>query len=136
MSMWTHITSCLSVDTCITNESNKNVIASVTDYLAKAPKITGSESNAEVFVNIKQGHNHWEKIDCEFCEHKKDDFKCGLPQGERCKVLEYQSCVVITVQGDLRDRDKQTTSQEFKDFFKYIEKEYIVRDFSINIEEG
>ena len=55
MSRWTHITSCMSVDTCI--ENKKRVKKSIIDYINKAPKITGSENDAEVYVTLQRGYN-------------------------------------------------------------------------------
>ena len=55
MSRWTHITSCMSVDTCI--ENKKRIKKSIIDYINNAPKITGSESDAEVYVTLQRGYN-------------------------------------------------------------------------------
>ena len=116
MSRWTHITSCMSVDTCI--ENKKRIKKSIIDYINNAPKITGSESDAEVYVTLQRGYNisSWK-------QDKKGDF------------IQYQSCIIISIQGDLRDKDGETTKEEFIDFLNYIKKEYIVRDYSINIED-
>ena len=116
MSRWTHITSCMSVDTCI--ENKKRVKKSIIDYIAKAPKITGSENDAEVYVTLQRGYNisSWE-------QDRKGEF------------IKYQSCIIISIQGDLRDKDGETTKEEFIDFLNYIKAKYIVRDYSINIED-
>lgn len=116
MSRWTHITSCMSVDTCI--ENKKRIKKSIIDYINNAPKITGSESDAEVYVTLQRGYNisSW-----------KQDTKGNF--------IQYQSCIIISIQGDLRDKDGETTKEEFIDFLNYIKKEYIVRDYSINIED-
>lgn len=118
MSRWTHITSCMSVDTCIGN--TKRVKKSIIDYINKAPKITGSEKDAEVYVTLQRGYNisSWKR--------KRD---------EEYAPIHFQSCIIITIQGDLRDKDGETTKEEFIDFLNYIKKEYIVRDYSINIED-
>lgn len=113
MSRWTHITSCMSVDTC---ELNKNRIKkSIIDYINNAPSITGSEGDAEVYITLQRGHNvsTWSR--------DKD-----------CSVY-YQTCIVISIQGDLRDKDGESTKEEFINFLDYIGKKYIVRDYSINI---
>lgn len=138
MSYWTHITSCMSVDTFI---HSNNILTEVRDYIAHAPVITGSEQDAEVFVNLKAGHNFWTSRDCDGCKYKQvlesldgDTDACRTTKGHECRPGEYQSCVVITVQGDLRDRMKSQTQKEFDAFKKYIEKEYMIRDYSLNIE--
>lgn len=116
MSRWTHITSCMSVDTCI--ENRKRVKKSIINYINKAPKITGSEHDAEVYVTLQRGYNisSWK-------QDKKGDF------------IKYQSCIVVSIQGDLCDKDGISTKEEFINFLNYIRKEYIIRDYSINIED-
>lgn len=116
MSRWTHITSCMSVDTCI--ENKKRIKKSIIDYINNAPKITGSESDAEVYVTLQRGYNisSWK-------QDKTDNF------------IQYQSCIIISIQGDLRDKDGETTKEEFINFLNYIKAKYIVRDYSINIED-
>ena len=116
MSRWTHITSCMSVDTCI--ENKKRIKKSIIDYINNAPKITGSERDAEVYVTLQRGYNisSWK-------QDKKDNF------------IQYQSCIIISIQGDLRDKDGETTKEEFINFLNYIKAKYIVRDYSINIED-
>lgn len=116
MSRWTHITSCMSVDTCV--ENRKRIKKSIIDYIDKAPKITGSEGNAEIYIALQRGYNisSWKK-------NKDNDF------------IHYQSCIIISIQGDLRDKDGETTKEEFINFLNYIKQKYIVRDYSINIED-
>lgn len=140
MSYWTHITACLSVDTCI---AEPDMLETVTKYITKAPKITGSEGDASVFINLQEGHNMWTSYDCDHCKYKdtqrevivdgKSFLECDAPSDDNCSA-EYQTCIVISIQGDLRDRMKDQTEKEFKEFLKFIKKEYIIRDYSINIE--
>lgn len=113
MSRWTHITSCMSVETCTRNK--KRVKKSIIDYINKAPKITGSEADADVYVNLQNGHN--------------------LSSWSKGRHQEYQTCIVISIQGDLRDKDGETTRDEFVEFLNYIQNKYIIRDYSLNIED-
>lgn len=113
MSQWTHITACMSVDTC--TENKKRIKKSIIEYIDKAPKITGSEADADVYINLQRGYN--------------------VSSWSRGKTQEYQTCIVISIQGDLRDKDGETTKDEFVEFLNYIEREYIIRDYSINIED-
>lgn len=140
MSQWTHITSCMSVDTCI-EEPNNVLLDLVHEFLSCAPKITGSERDADVFVNIQSGHNAWTSADCDHCVYGKTivhlnegGFQCDAKEGYECPEGEYQTCIVISIQGDLRDRIKQETQKEFDAFKRYIENQYIIRDYSLNIE--
>lgn len=139
MSSWTHITSCLSVETGLTQP--KSVLKKIImKELKEAPKITGSEKCADVFVNVKSGSNFWTSSDCNRCPFgetaewsKEKGYECDAPEDYKCPSGEYQSCVVISVQGDLRDRSPDQTQKEFDEFLTYLKKRYYIRDYSINI---
>ena len=143
MSMWTHITACISVETGIV--AKKPVLKrQVKEYLTKAPKITGSEGPADVFVNIQSGYSFYTSRDCEHCKYKDsiielkdengDDYMtCSKAEKRDCSA-EYQTRIVISVQGDLRDRAKEETEKEFEEFKKYVEKLGYIRDYAVNIE--
>lgn len=113
MSMWTHIVAVLDVDT---NRCTDDIVTYVEEKLKDAPKITGSEKDAYVYVNRLPGHN------ASFYDGKNDK--------------KYQTRVVITVIGDLRDRMKVQTEKEwdaFKSFIGYdMDGEWIDRDDSLN----
>ena len=140
MSNWTHITACLSVETDI---EDKNILSIVKDYIDKAPKITGSEGDAAVFINQTDRHNIWYSADCKNCEygntiihHSKEEgggYSCDADIDYKCPNGTYNTCVVISIQGDLRDREENETREEFEKFKEYIEKEYEIRDFAVNI---
>lgn len=100
MSRWTHIVAAIDVDTFIESDTIQQDVEAL---LNSAPKITGSESDAEVFVNVPSGYN----------------VSCTYSNGT---YHEFQTRVVITVIGDLRDRDRAQTKQEWLDFKKYIYK--------------
>ena len=142
MSNWTHITACLSVETGII-ETRKKLEKIVRDYLKKAPKITGSEKDADFYINVQNGHNVWMGQDCEHCKYRetlrpviidgKEIEECDAPEDHDCSA-DYQTCVVISIQGDLRDRTKEETQKEFNEFIKYITTKCYIRDYSVNIE--
>lgn len=126
MSFWTHIVAAIDVDTYKTSNTIKE---DVEKMLEGAPKITGSEGPADVFVNVLSGYNHWTSCNCDCCEYgktvrylDKGGFECDADKEYKCPSGEYQTRVVITVIGDLRDRMKDTTKEEWKAFKKYIEK--------------
>lgn len=140
MSHWVHITSCMSVDTCMQYDDD-NLLKVVKEIMKRAPKITGSEEDASVYINIQNGYTCSTNMDCEHCEYgntrkslEKGSFQCNTPDGYRCPDREYQTCVVISIQGDLRDRLPSQTQKEFSEFYKFIEDRFIVRDYSLNIE--
>lgn len=143
MSMWTHITACMSVETGIVAKKPA-LKKQVKEYLDKAPKITGSEGPADVFVNIQGGYSFYTSCDCDRCKYKDniielkdengDDYMtCSAPDKHDCSA-EYQTRVVISVQGDLRDRVKEETEKDFEEFKKYVEKLGYIRDYAVNIE--
>ncbi len=139
MSYWTHIVAIIDVDTII---QDKNIKEIVEEMLIKAPRITGSEGNADVFVNLKNGHNIWTNCDCKSCEfkdtiihHKEGGFSCESPENYKCLEGEYQTRIVISVIGDLRDREKETTKEEYEAFLKFLKKDcdFDIRNKTVNI---
>ena len=97
MSKWTHIVASIDVDTFIESHTIKEDIEKM---LEKAPKITGSEGPADVFINVRSGSNISTMIDD--------------------KEEHFQTLIVITVVGDLRDRTKDQTEKEWKAFKDFI----------------
>ncbi len=97
MSMWTHIVASIDVDTF---KESHTIKEDVEKMLENAPKITGSEGPADVFVNVLSGYT---------IRTYKDD-----------KTDEFQTRVVITVIGDLRDRTIDQTEKEWNEFKDFI----------------
>lgn len=120
MSCWTHIVAVMHVETYA---ERVNIEQYVRDLLKEAPEITGSEGPASVFVNAVDGHNIWTSRACDICPWKDSDDgdgNCAAPDDFDCPSGAFQSRVVITVCGDLRDRMKAETHKEWKAFQKYI----------------
>jgi hypothetical protein len=124
MSNWTYIVSTIDIDT---NIEDINIKERVLEILKDAPKITGSERNADVFVNILSGHNVSIGCDCEHCKNKESiinyengSFSCEREDNFICPEAEYQTRVIITIAGSLRDRVKEETKEEYKKFIKFI----------------
>lgn len=124
MSMWVHIIAAIHVETYV---EEKDLETYIKEKLKNAPKITGSESNADIFINKKSGFNTWTNCDCEHCEYKKtikncgkNKFTCESPDDFQCPEGKYQTRAVITVLGDLRDRILEETTKEYEEFILYI----------------
>lgn len=142
MSHWTHIVAAIDVDTYIESSTIKTEVEKM---LKNAPRITGSERDAEVFVNVLSGYNHYTNADCTACKYgvtvcylKKGGYTCEAPDGYVCPEGKYQTRVVITVIGDLRDRMREQTTEEWKAFKRYVgesinENGFYVRNCSCNI---
>lgn len=127
MSFWTYIVGSIHINTYIESTTIKEDIEKI---LEKAPKITGSERDADIFVNILSGHNIWNSGDCKICQYKDTveylgdgRYKCAAEEGFKCPESEYQTCAVITIVGDLRDRFTDQTKAEWKSFVKFIKDE-------------
>ena len=124
MSSWTHIVSCILVDT---NIESKEIEKEMYSILDKAPKITGSEGDADIFVNASNDHNLFISMDCNHCcfgqtrkRHKKGGFSCLAPVEYECKEGHYQTRVTITIAGSLRDRYVEQTRVEYRNFIKWL----------------
>ena len=142
MSCWTHITACLSVETEMLRKKLE-LKREIQKIIRQGPKITGSERNADIFVNIPSGYNWFISHDCEHCKYKetlrtitidgKKGQECDGPENYDCSS-EYQSDVVISIQGDLRDREFKDTKEEFENFLKYLQERFHIRNYTYKIE--
>ena len=143
MSNWTHITACIYLETCI---QSKDIEQVVREILRKAPKITGSEGDADVFVNVLSGYNLFTCVGCGLCpfeqsrrETKEGLFICSAPEEYQCEAgepIRYQQSVAITIIGDLRDRVKSQTKIEYDDFIKWLKQRFSIRLKTCNIKEN
>ena len=113
MSNWVHIIGALYVETY---KERKNIKKYVENVLKDAPKITGSEEDVNIFVNVLSGYN--------LTSYKNDG-----------SSINYQTCICITLAGDLRDRTIDVTEQEYNDFLKFIEEKFAIIDSSVKMYE-
>ena len=124
MSRWTHIIGSFYIETNVETDNLKSYIE---DQLKFAPKITGSEKDVDIFVNPLSGHNTFVSSDCKRCKYKEtlksldnEFLECDADNGYHCPEGNYQTCAVITIVGDLRDRDADTTISETVSFMDYL----------------
>ena len=117
MSRWSHIVGAIKVDTNYEDAEIENWVMS---KLQLAPKITGSEQDCSIFVNPVQDYNTYIGKDCDHCYY--GDFKCEevAPDDFQCPEGRYQTCVVITLQGDLRDRSGEETQAAADKFIHFL----------------
>ena len=126
MSEWSYIHTSLTVDLmkCVHNPEEE-----LKRILEFAPKITGSEGGPDIFINVKSGHNVSTNCDCEHCfyentikYYKSGGSSCKKPEEYKCKDAEFQTICIITIDGNLRDRNIEQTRKEFKEFKKYLKR--------------
>ena len=134
MSYWTHICAVIDIDTF---KEDDDLVLWIGRRLQNAPKITGAERDTSVFINIPPGYNVSTSCDCNRCEHNLGGNKCDRPDDDFvCPSGNYQTRAVITVIGDLRDRQINQTEFEWSEFFKYIKEDLLwdIRNYSCRIQ--
>ena len=138
MSRWNHVSATIFLDVKFKEErvALLNIVQSI---LMNAPKITGSEKDADVFVNVLSGYNEKISMDCERCAYRDtvkregNSFYCDANDDYVCPSREIQDEVVITIAGDLRDKYYLKTKKELDNFLIYVMKE-MTYDTDFNIE--
>lgn len=97
----------------------------VADIIANAPKLTGSEGPADVFVN----RGSWEMCAADkfgsAYDTESDDWKNGVPQcktddGDEIRMIGFKTEYIVTVCGALRDRMPNETRREWLAFKRYL----------------
>ena len=113
MSMWTHVTGCIYLDTMVTKRNIKKYVENI---LKNAPLITGSEQNADVFINPLNGYN------------------TSIYNSQSIK--NFQTCVGITIVADLRDREIEETREEIENFLDFIRDNFLIINIGLNLTDG
>ena len=114
MSRWTHVIGAICVDTY-----GKNAINDITEFLQNCPQITGSEREADMFLNQPTGHNS----SCSEWDEEKQNMV----------LKEWETRVVISIIGDLRDRGLEQTQREVNAFITALENQFDIDYKSIEI---
>lgn len=124
MSQWTSIAGVVYLDTMLTIPNIKEFVEKFLEY---APKITGSERNANIFVNVVNHNNFFDDAPCYSCVYGNtvkrlgdNSFICKSYKDYKCPELQCQTKIVITVIGELRDKNIEDTKKEWKEFLKYL----------------
>lgn len=115
MSLWTHVTGAIYVN--MYSQSNEQTLNHARHMLANAPKVTGSEGDMQTYVNILNGYSYVE-------------FDNGIKR-------KWQTGVIISLVGDLRDRTIEKTNQELKTFLDYIkDNQCFMRSLSVSVTDN
>ena len=120
MSRWVNIVGAIQIDTNTLEDANI-LTQEVNEYIKNAPEITGSEENAQAYFILQNGYNY---------------FTNEIADNGDMAELRYQTCGVITIVGDLRDRDYYQTREEVINFAKYIAQQYIILNGSFSISDS
>ena len=111
--MWTHVTGCIYVDTM---QDRKDIKKYIKEILKDAPLITGSEKNADIFINPLSGYN------------------TSVFNGDN--IEDFQTCATITIVADLRDREIEKTQEEIVGFTDFIRDKFLILDASLRLTDG
>ena len=137
MSRWCHVSATILGDSKFAG-SHSELVEEVQKVLEKAPKVTGSERDLDVFVNAISGYSSWTSCDCKNCKYgntvkylEEGGFTCECDEEWECPSGEAQNEVVITLAGDLRDRDYRQIANELDKFLKFIKKHIFVNEYDI-----
>ena len=138
MSKWVYVVGTIEVETYNRSEKPKKYLKNL---IKDAPKITGSEGPVEVFVNIPSGHNVSVTGDCNACPHGKlkgSDIVCKRKEGDQCTTGYYQTRALITLYGNLRDREIKQTEEEYSAFVRFLEEDcgLGIDNVALNISKG
>lgn len=115
MSLWIHVVGAVYVS--MYTQSNEQTLNHARHMVSHAPKVTGSERDMQVYISLLNGYNR----------HIFND-------GED---VNWQTGVIISLVGDLRDRTIEKTNQELKAFLDYIkDNQCFMRGLSVMVEDG
>lgn len=115
MSLWTHVTGAIYVN--MYTQSNEQTLNHARHMLDNAPKVTGSEGDMQTYVNLLSGYSYVE-------------FDNGVKR-------KWQTGVVISLVGDLRDRTIEKTNQELEAFLDYIkDNQCFMRSLSVSVTDN
>ena len=103
MSHWTHVRGIIEVDTMGRTTAESRFLAETA--VNHLPRITGSEGPAKLYITTPEGHNVSSNTD------ENDNFS-NLGDPFYHGLFEAQTKMLITVAGDLRDREFHTTFRE------------------------
>lgn len=98
MSLWTHVVGAIHAN--FYAESTEEAWDNALLILKDAPKVTGSEGDMQTFVHPLDGYNN-------------SEYNNGEDR-------QWQTCMVVSLVGDLRDRTIEQTNQELKAFLDYV----------------
>lgn len=123
MSYWTHLTGIIKVD--VSGRTNEEVMYIVGTVIKHLPRVTGSERDMSVRYHLCEGYD---------CSSNCDEFgnRSNLGAGYY-NSFETQTHVLITVDGNFRDRKMHETVREFNNFLCRLAKRLLVHTCAVCI---
>lgn len=109
MSKWTYIKAMIIAECFnLENKNRRQTIGFLNETIKKYPSITGSESNANLFINVDNNFDN---------DSDTHSF-------------------LITIMGSLRDRSIKTTLKEYNALLRHINNDFLVVDHMYKIDDG
>jgi hypothetical protein len=130
MSRWTHIFGTIRVVPLGRTQAEKTyILQTVMEHL---PVVTGSEEDMAVYVNQEKGYDSSSSVD-EF-GYKTNNLRdsCGRRSQSNGLML-TQDRYILTVSGDLRDRDFERSFREFINWLCRLSKRVVVYKVLVEI---
>lgn len=127
MSYWTYVNGIIKVDTFALSDAEAMYKAqTVINHL---PQITGSEGPAHVYC-IRPFGSNWSSTTDEFGK------ETNLYTDHQFKTFEYQSDIIIALNGDLRDRRFDQTLRETTEWIARLSSRLGVYNCLISVESS
>lgn len=115
MSLWTHVVGAVYVN--MYTQATAQTLNYARHMIMTAPKVTGSEGDMQAYIHLLSGYNN------------------HIFDGDT--EVKWQTGLVISVVGDLRDKTIEKTNQELKAFLDYIkDNQCYMRSLSVTVEDG
>lgn len=130
MSMWTNVSGVITVSPIGESQAEKRYILDT--VLAHLPKVTGSEENMQVYVTEKRGYNSSSSHD-EFGQYS--NLGNGYHYGEHYD-FEMQDQYLLTLDGDLRDREYLQTLREMLKWLTRLCKRIFTTKILVTVQDG
>ncbi|MCM1221203.1 MAG: hypothetical protein NC548_42665 [Lachnospiraceae bacterium] len=127
MSKWTYVRGTIKVNTYGGTDAEAMFMAqTVVDHL---PRITGSEGDVDFYLIRPNGHSSASNVD-EFMK------RSNLYTDRYYKMFETQTEIIIVLDGNLRDRDLQTTIRETTKMLNRLSSKLDIESCLVNITDS
>ena len=131
MSHWTHVIGTLRVSPMGRTQPEKRYILET--VLAHLPLVTGSEEDMKIHINVGGGASSSSSCDeFQMCTDKGISMWDGTRKG-RSGWFDTEEDYLLTVVGNLRDREFDETYKEFQKWLTRLAKRVIVDEICVKI---